>query len=172
MAGKEASGTGNMKFAMNGALTIGTLDGANIEIREEVGTDNFFLFGLTVEQVKERKACGYNPRKYYDSDETLRQAIDQIRSGVFSRGDSHLFGPLVQALLQWDEYLVLADYRSYIECQDQAAQLYQNQNQWTRAAIFNVARMGKFSSDRSIREYCQDIWHARPVPIELAPLEI
>ena len=172
MAGKEASGTGNMKFSMNGALTIGTLDGANIEIREEVGADNFFLFGLTVEQVKECKAGGYNPRKYYDSDETLRQAIDQIRSGVFSRGDTQLFEPLVRALLQWDEYLVLADYRSYIECQDQASQLYRDQKQWTRAAILNVARMGKFSSDRSIRQYCEDIWHARPVPIELAPLKI
>ena len=172
MAGKEASGTGNMKFSMNGALTIGTLDGANIEIREEVGADNFFLFGLTVEQVKERKARGYNPREYYDSDKTLRRAIDQIRSGVFSRGDTELFEPLVRALLQWDEYLVLADYRSYIECQDQAGRLYRDQYQWTRAAILNVARMGKFSSDRSIRQYCEDIWHARPVPIELAPLEI
>ena len=169
MAGKEASGTGNMKFSMNGALTIGTLDGANIEIREEVGADNFFLFGLTVEQVKERKAGGYNPGEYYDSDKTLRRAMDQIRSGVFSRGDTQMFEPLVRALLQWDEYLVLADYRSYIKCQDQAGQLYRDQNQWTRAAILNVARMGKFSSDRSIREYCADIWHARPVPIELAP---
>ena len=172
MAGKEASGTGNMKFSMNGALTIGTLDGANIEIREEVGADNFFLFGLTVEQVKERKAHGYSPGEYYDSDETLRRAMDQIRSGVFSRGDTQLFEPLVRALLQWDEYLVLADYRSYIDCQDQAGQLYRDQKQWTRAAILNVARMGKFSSDRSIREYCEDIWHARPVPIELAPLKI
>ena len=172
MAGKEASGTGNMKFSMNGALTIGTLDGANIEIREEVGADNFFLFGLTVEQVKERKAHGYSPGEYYDSDETLRRAMDQIRSGVFSHGDTQLFEPLVRALLQWDEYLVLADYRSYIDCQDQAGQLYRDQKQWTRAAILNVARMGKFSSDRSIREYCEDIWHARPVPIELAPLKI
>ena len=172
MAGKEASGTGNMKFSMNGALTIGTLDGANIEIREEVGADNFFLFGLTVEQVKERKAGGYNPGEYYDSDKTLRRAMDQIRSGVFSRGDTQMFEPLVRALLQWDEYLVLADYRSYMKCQDQASQLYRDQNLWTRAAILNVARMGKFSSDRSIRQYCEDIWHARPVPIELAPLEI
>ena len=171
-AGKEASGTGNMKFSMNGALTIGTLDGANIEIRNEVGEDNFFLFGLTVEQVKERKAGGYNPGEYYDSDKTLRRAMDQIRSGVFSRGDTQMFEPLVRALLQWDEYLVLADYRSYIKCQDQASQLYRDQNLWTRAAILNVARMGKFSSDRSIRQYCEDIWHARPVPIELAPLEI
>ncbi len=171
-AGKEASGTGNMKFSMNGALTIGTLDGANIEIREEVGPENFFLFGLTAEQVKERKTRGYNPRAHYDSDEQLRQVIDQIRSGFFSRGDSRLFQPLVDALLQRDEYLTLADYRSYLECQDKVGQLYRDQNQWTRAAILNVARMGKFSSDRSIREYCQDIWHARPVPIELTPVNI
>jgi starch phosphorylase len=170
-AGLEASGTGNMKFSMNGALTIGTLDGANIEIREEVGAENFFLFGLTVEQVKAQKARGYNPKEYYDSDTQLRQAIDQIRCGVFSQGDTSLFEPLVDVLLQRDDYLVLADYRSYLECQDNAGQLYRDQNQWTRAAILNVARMGKFSSDRSIREYCEDIWRARPVPIELAPLE-
>jgi starch phosphorylase len=171
-AGKEASGTGNMKFSMNGALTIGTLDGANIEIREEVGAENFFLFGLTAEQVKDIKTRGYNPREHYESDEQLRQAIDQIRSGIFSHGDTQLFQPLVDALLQRDEYLVLTDYRSYLECQDKVGQLYRDQNRWTRTAILNVARMGKFSSDRSIREYCQDIWSARPVPIELAPLKI
>jgi len=161
-----------MKFSMNGALTIGTLDGANIEIRDEVGADNFFLFGLTVEEVKERKARGYNPIEYYDSDEQLRRVIDQIRSGVFSRGDASLFEPLVDSLLGRDDYLVLADYRSYIDCHDKAGRLYRDQNRWTRAAILNVARMGKFSSDRSIREYCEDIWHAQPVPIELAPIEI
>ena len=169
MAGKEASGTGNMKFAMNGALTIGTLDGANIEIREEVGADNFFLFGLTADQVKDKKASGYTPGEYYESDEELRHAIDQIGSGIFSRGDSSLFAGLLDALLQWDEYLVLADYRSYIECQDKVAQLYRDQEQWTRAAILNVARTGKFSSDRSIRDYCEKIWHAQAVPIELTP---
>jgi glucan phosphorylase len=126
---------------------------------------------ITVEQVKEQKARGYNPKEYYDSDEQLRQAIDQIRTGVFSRGDTSLFEPLVDALLQRDDYLVLADYRSYLECQDNAGQLYRDQNQWTRLAILNVARMGKFSSDRSIREYCEDIWRAKPEPIELAPLE-
>jgi starch phosphorylase len=156
---------------MNGALTIGTLDGANIEIREEVGAENFFLFGLTVEQVKEQKAGGYNPKEYYDSDEQLRQAIDQIRAGVFSQGGTSLFEPLVDDLLLRDNYLVLADYRSYLECQDKTGHLYRDQNQWTRAAILNVARMGKFSSDRSIREYCEDIWRTQPVPIELAPLE-
>ena len=168
MAGKEASGTGNMKFAMNGALTIGTLDGANIEIREEVGADNFFLFGLTVDEVKERKAGGYHPKQFYDTDDELRQVIDQIRSGVFSRGDTSLFAPLVDSLLRHDDYLVLADYRSYVDCQDIAAQLYRNQKKWTRAAILNVARMGKFSSDRSIKEYCEEIWQAHPVPVELS----
>ena len=168
-AGKEASGTGNMKFSMNGALTIGTLDGANIEIREEVGAENFFLFGLTADQVKEIKTRGYNPGEHYDADAQLRQAIDQIRSGVFSGGDTRLFQPLVDALLQRDAYLAMADYRSYLDCQDRAGQLYRDQNRWTRTAILNVARMGKFASDRAIREYCRDIWHARPVPIELAP---
>jgi starch phosphorylase len=165
-AGKEASGTGNMKFSMNGALTIGTLDGANIEIREEVGTENFFLFGLTAPQVKDLKAQGYNPRDYYASDQGLRQALDQIHSGHFSGGDTRLFQPLVDVLLQRDEYLVLADYRSYIECQDRVAELYRDHTQWTRRAILNVARMGKFSSDRAIREYCRDIWDAQPIKIE------
>jgi starch phosphorylase len=164
-AGKEASGTGNMKFSMNGALTIGTLDGANIEIREEVGPENFFLFGLTADQVSDIKSCDYNPREHYESDAQLREVIDQIGAGVFSQKDTRLFQPLVDALLQRDDYLALADYRSYIECQDKVGQLYRDQNQWTRTAILNVARMGKFSSDRSIREYCQDIWHARPAPI-------
>ena len=172
MAGKEASGTGNMKFSMNGALTIGTLDGANIEIREEVGADNFFLFGLTAEEVGDLKAGGYNPRDYYDADEELRRVLDQIGSGIFSRGDASLYAPLVEALLTWDEYLVMADYRAYIDCQDKAGALYRDQEQWTRAAILNVARMGKFSSDRSIRDYCEHIWHAQSVPIELAPLEL
>ena len=172
MAGKEASGTGNMKFAMNGALTIGTLDGANIEIREEIGAENFFQFGLSVDEVKERKARGYHPKEHYDSDEELRRVIDQIHSGVFSRSDASLFAPLVDSLLWHDDYLVMADYRSYVDCQDSAAQLYQNQEKWTRSAILNVARMGKFSSDRSIREYCDDIWNAPAVTIELEPREI
>jgi starch phosphorylase len=165
-AGKEASGTGNMKFSMNGALTIGTLDGANIEIREEVGTENFFLFGLTAPQVKDLKTQGYNPRDYYASDQGLRQALDQIHSGHFSGGDTRLFQPLVDVLLQRDEYLVLADYRAYIECQDRVAELYRDHTQWTRRAILNVARMGKFSSDRAIREYSRDIWDAQPIKIE------
>jgi len=164
-AGKEASGTGNMKFSMNGALTIGTLDGANVEIREEVGAENFFLFGLTAEQVMELKRTGYNPRHYYDRNANLKQIIDQIASGAFSSGDQVLFRPIVDSLLGGDEYLVLADYESYVDCQQQVSQAYLDQDQWTRMSILNTARMGKFSSDRSIREYARNIWHVRAVQI-------
>jgi glycogen phosphorylase len=166
-AGKEASGTGNMKFAMNGALTIGTLDGANVEIREEVGAENFFLFGLTEEEVVAKKRQGYNPREYYESNAELKRVIDRIASGFFSHGDPHLFAPLVDHLLHHDTYMLLADYRSYIECQDKVSQAYKDQEQWTRMAILNVARMGKFSSDRSIRDYCEDFWNVKPVKITL-----
>jgi glycogen phosphorylase len=157
-AGKEASGTGNMKFAMNGALTIGTLDGANVEIREEVGAANFFLFGLTAGEVSDLKARGYQPMDYYRSNPELREAIDLIQSGFFSRGDQDLFKPLVDSLLHHDEYLVLADYQAYVDCQDQVNKAFRNPDQWTRMAILNVARMGKFSSDRAVREYCEKIW--------------
>jgi starch phosphorylase len=139
-AGKEASGTGNMKFAMNGAVTIGTLDGANIEIREHVGPENFFLFGLTADQVQERKSHGYRPREHYETDAQLKEAIDQIRSGVFSRGDTDLFRPLMDSLLNHDEYMLLADYRSYMECQSRVDQAYLDQDLWTRMSIMNVAR--------------------------------
>jgi glycogen phosphorylase len=166
-AGKEASGTGNMKFAMNGALTIGTLDGANIEIREEVGPENFFLFGLTAQEVYELKSKGYNPSKYYEANDELRQAIDLIRSGFFSNGDTELFRPLVDSLLHHDEYLLLADYLSYIRCQDRVSQACKDRDTWTRMSILNTARMGKFSSDRTIREYCDEIWHVNPVPVSL-----
>ncbi|MDG2615906.1 glycogen/starch/alpha-glucan phosphorylase [Thermoleptolyngbya sichuanensis XZ-Cy5] len=166
-AGKEASGTGNMKFSMNGALTIGTLDGANVEIREEVGAENFFLFGLTTEEVAAKKAAGYRPMDYYESNNDLRQVIDRIASGFFSHGDTGLFRPLVDNLLHKDEYLLLADYQSYIDCQEQVSQAYRNWDHWTRMSILNTARMGKFSSDRSIRDYCQNIWKVQPVPIEL-----
>lgn len=166
-AGKEASGTGNMKFSMNGALTIGTLDGANIEIREAVGADNFFLFGLTAKEVVAKKAAGYNPWDYYNSNNELKQAIDRISSGLFSHGDPSLFKPLLDSLLYHDEYLLLADYQSYVECQDLVSQLYQVQEQWTRMSILNVARMGKFSSDRSIRDYVQTIWKVPAVKVEV-----
>ncbi|QZZ19242.1 glycogen/starch/alpha-glucan phosphorylase [Leptothermofonsia sichuanensis E412] len=166
-AGKEASGTGNMKFAMNGALTIGTLDGANVEIREEVGAENFFLFGLTTEEVYALKAKGYNPWDYYQANPELKLAIDRIASGFFSHGNPNLFKPLIDNLLYRDEYLLLADYQSYVECQDRVGQAYRDQDNWTRMSILNVARMGKFSSDRSIRDYCQDIWKVNPVQIAL-----
>ena len=166
-AGKEASGTGNMKFALNGALTIGTLDGANIEIQEEVGSDQFFLFGLTAEEVFNLKANGYNPGKYYQSNHSLREAIDLIHSGFFSREDTKLFEPLIHSLLYRDEYMVFADYQSYIECQDKVSQAYRNQEEWSKMSILTVSRMGKFSSDRSIREYCEKIWRVEPVHIQL-----
>jgi glycogen phosphorylase len=166
-AGKEASGTGNMKFAMNGALTIGTLDGANVEIREEVGEENFFLFGLTEEEVVAKKRQGYNPREYYENNAELKRVIDRIASGFFSHGDPHLFAPLVDHLLHHDTYMLLADYQSYIECQDRVSQAYKDQDHWNRMAILNVARMGKFSSDRSIRDYCEDFWNVKPVKIML-----
>jgi starch phosphorylase len=171
-AGKEASGTGNMKFALNGALTIGTLDGANIEIREEVGADNFFLFGLTAEQVNELKAKGYNPKQVYGSDPELREAVDRISSGSFSGGDRNLFKPLVDSLLYSDPYLLFADYRSYLESQEQVSLAYEDETKWTRMSILNVARMGKFSSDRSIKEYCDKIWEAHPLPVELGKYTI
>ncbi len=166
-AGKEASGTSNMKFAMNGTLMIGTLDGANIEIRDRVGQENFFLFGLTTEQVSQIKAQGYHPWDYYNSNPQLKQAIDQIASGYFSKGDSNLFQPLVESLKNRDDYLLFADYQSYIECQQRVSHAYRDQDNWLKMSILNAARTGYFSSDRTIREYAQDIWHVQPVPITL-----
>jgi starch phosphorylase len=167
LAGKEASGTGNMKFAMNGALTIGTLDGANVEIREEVGEDNFFLFGLTTPEVVQKKAQGYNPRSYYQANPELREVLDSLAKGEFSHGDRTLFEPLLQSLLTRDEYMLLADYHAYIDCQDRVSAAYRDRERWTRMSMLNVARIGKFSSDRSIRDYCADIWKSWPVKIEL-----
>ncbi len=167
LAGKEASGTGNMKFAMNGAITIGTLDGANIEIREEVGEENFFLFGLTTPEVEKRKQDGYNPRAIYESNPMLREVLDSLMSGEFSHGDRSLFEPLVSSLLSSDEYMLLADYQSYVDCQDQISAAYKDQEAWTRMSILNVARIGKFSSDRSIRDYSAEIWKTWPVKIQM-----
>jgi starch phosphorylase len=167
-AGLEASGTGNMKFAMNGGLTIGTLDGANLEIREQVGAENFFLFGLTAEEVRHLKAQGYSPRSYYDSNAQLKQVIDLLSSGHFSKGDTNLFKPLIDSLMNSDSFMLFADYQSYIECQDRVSEGYRDVDSWTRMSILNTARTGKFSSDRSIREYCQNIWHVDPVRIELS----
>jgi len=167
-AGKEASGTGNMKFAMNGALTIGTLDGANVEIRKEVGEENFFLFGLTTAEVREMKSRGYRPSDFYDSNPRLRGVIESIRSGLFSRGNLKRFQPLLDALMERDEYMVLADFQSYIDCQAKVETAYRDQDRWTRMSILNTARMGKFSSDRAVREYCRDIWKAEPVPVDMS----
>jgi glycogen phosphorylase len=162
-AGKEASGTGNMKFAMNGALTIGTLDGANIEIRDAVGHENFFLFGLTAEEVAGAKAQGYSPRSIYEANAALRETIDLIASGFFADGDRELFRPLVESLLYRDDYMLFADYQAYIDCQRKVSEAYRDQTNWTRMSILNSARVGRFSSDRSIREYCRDIWNVSPL---------
>jgi starch phosphorylase len=168
-AGKEASGTGNMKFSMNGALTIGTMDGANIEIRQEVGAENFFLFGLTAEQVAQTKARGYHPQEHMTPE--LQEVISLIDSGFFSRGDTELFRALTDGLLWHDPYLVFADFESYSECQLQVSRAYREVERWSRMSILNTARSGKFSSDRTIREYCTDIWHAPSVPVGLVSPE-
>ncbi len=166
-AGKEASGTGNMKFALNGALTIGTLDGANIEMLEDIGEDNFFLFGLTAAQVHELKAKGYRPQDYYDKNPALREVIELIKNGHFSPDEPGRFRSITDQLLYHDDYLLFADFDSYVACQERAAQAYSEQSNWTRMSVLNVARMGKFSSDRSIREYCDEIWDVEPVQVEL-----
>jgi starch phosphorylase len=167
-AGMEASGTGNMKFALNGALTIGTLDGANVEIREEVGEENIFIFGLTAEEVEARRAKGHNPMDDYHGNGELRHVLDQIRDSFFCMGTPGLFQPIVDALLhQGDSYMVLADYDSYVRCQEEVSRTYQDPREWTRRSILNTANMGKFSSDRTIREYAEETWKVRPVPVTL-----
>lgn len=165
LAGKEASGTGNMKFALNGALTIGTLDGANIEIRDRVGAENFFLFGMRVEEVLSLKAQGYHPGDYVAGDANLKRILDQVGSGVFSGGDASLFQPIVRSLLDRDEFMVLADYQAYIDCQDEVERAYLDADAWTRKSILNAARCGFFSSDRAMRQYCEDIWKVQPLPV-------
>jgi starch phosphorylase len=164
-AGKEASGTGNMKFMLNGALTIGTLDGANVEMREEVGADNFFLFGLTATDVERVQREGYRPAAYIEANAELRAVFDLIASGHFSRGDAEVFRPLVDNLRYSDPFLVLADYAAYVACQEQVSAAWKETERWERMSILNVARGGKFSSDRAIREYCDEIWTVGPVPV-------
>jgi starch phosphorylase len=166
-AGKEASGTGNMKFQMNGALTIGTVDGANIEICEEVGFENFFLFGLEAHEVAAKRAMGYRPMEFLEGNDELRASIELIREGFFSRGNTTQFLPLIDNLVHHDPYFVLADYQSYADCQSLVDQSYRDKEGWTRMSILNSARSGKFSSDRTIREYCNDIWHAKSVRVQL-----
>ncbi|WP_019897849.1 glycogen/starch/alpha-glucan phosphorylase [Methylotenera mobilis] len=161
-AGTEASGTGNMKMALNGALTIGTLDGANVEIKEEVGDENIFIFGLTTPQVAELKASGYKPRDYYNNNPELKQVLDMIADGYFSIDEPNRYQVIVDNLLNNDQYLLLADYASYIEAQERVGKLYQHQDDWTRMAILNVANMAKFSSDRAIGDYAKNIWHVTP----------
>jgi len=165
MAGLEASGTGNMKFTLNGALTIGTMDGANIEIREEVGAENIFIFGLLADEVVKLKSRGYNPRTYYESNPSLKKVIDMIASDYFSKEEPGIFRSIVDGLLGVDYYCLLADYQAYVDAQDKVSKLYLNTDEWTRMTILNVARVGKFSSDRSIKEYAEKIWKVEPVKI-------
>jgi starch phosphorylase len=167
LAGKEASGTGNMKFSMNGALTIGTLDGANVEIRDAVGHENFFLFGMTADEVQRRQTEGYSPWELYQRDERLRSAIDLIASGLFSHGDSELFRPLTDNLIHHDPFMVLADFDDYRERQKEVDHAYRDTHHWDRMSILNTTRMGRFSSDRSIRDYAERIWQVTPTPVEL-----
>lgn len=167
-AGTEASGTSNMKFALNGALTIGTLDGANIEIREEVGEENIFIFGMTTTEIEELRANGYNPKDYYHANHELKEAIDMIGSGYFSPRNINLFQPVVDTLLNHgDQYYLLADFASYIACQETVSDLYLDPGAWTQKAISNIANMGKFSSDRTIDEYAKEIWNTKPVKVKL-----
>jgi starch phosphorylase len=166
-AGKEASGTGNMKFCMNGALTIGTLDGANIEIRREVGAENFFMFGLTTEEVGALRRDGYRPSAFYERYPELRGVIDLISEGFFSRGDPNQFRSIIDGLMNWDTYMLLADFQSYVDCQAQVSHAYDDARRWSRMSILNVARSGLFSSDRTIKEYADEIWRVPRVPIRL-----
>ncbi|GJF09168.1 alpha-1,4 glucan phosphorylase [Mycolicibacterium cyprinidarum] len=164
-AGKEASGTGNMKFMINGALTIGTLDGANVEMREEAGAENFFLFGLTTPEVQQLVSTGYHPSYYIEGNEELRQVLGLISEGRFSHGDTEVFRPLIDNLIHHDPFLVLADYAAYIDCQEQVSDTWQDPAAWTRKSILNSARSGKFSSDRAIAEYCDEIWNVQAVRV-------
>ena len=166
-AGKEASGTGNMKFMMNGALTIGTLDGANVEIREEAGVENFFLFGMTVAEVESLRTSGYRPEDCVARSERLKGVLDLVAGGHFSRGDPSLFWPLIDVLVHHDPYMLLADFDAYVECQQRVENAYRDSGHWTRMSILNTARSGLFSSDRSIADYAARIWNVKPVRIQL-----
>jgi len=172
-AGTEASGTGNMKFALNGALTVGTLDGANIEIMEEVGRDNIFIFGMNADEVADLRSRGYNPKEYYNGNLELRRVLDMVSSGFFSPGSPDLFTPITDSLLNLgDHYTLLADYASYVRCQEQVSELFLNQDEWARRAILNTAGMGKFSSDRTIEEYAREIWGIKPLDIRPGAVEL
>ncbi|HEY9265670.1 MAG TPA: glycogen/starch/alpha-glucan phosphorylase, partial [Mycobacterium sp.] len=166
-AGKEASGTGNMKFMINGALTIGTLDGANVEIRQEAGAENFFLFGLDEGEVEAVKAGGYRPLSYVESDHELAAVLELLARGEFTHGDTEVLRPVVDNLLHHDAFLALADYRSYVDCQDEVSRVWLNGDTWSRMSIRNTARSGIFSSDRAIKEYCDEIWGVGPMSVDL-----
>ena len=165
LAGKEASGTGNMKLALNGALTIGTLDGANIEIRDRVGADNFFLFGLTADEARRRSAAGYRPRRTTSRLRAAPGASTRSRPARSRAGTAASSRPIVDSLLDRDEYMVLADYRAYVDCQDRSPSAWPDTERWTRMSILNTARCGYFSSDRTVREYCAQIWKVDPVRV-------
>jgi glycogen phosphorylase len=162
-AGTEASGTGNMKFALNGALTIGTWDGANIEMAEHVGLDHFFIFGNRTEKVAELRGRGYAPRSYYEANFDLSNAIDRLSEGAFSPEEPERYRHLSQVLLESDHYQLLADYAAYVDCQERVDALYRQPAAWTRSAIHNIAGMGAFTSDRTIREYASEIWGLQPL---------
>ncbi len=166
-AGFEASGTGNMKFTLNGALTIGTMDGANVEIREEVGADNIFIFGLLADEVMKLKSNGYEPRYYYEKDAELKRVIDMIADDYFNKNEPGIFKSIVDSLLNVDYYCLLADYRSYIKTQEKVSELYKDLDKWAQKSILNVARIGKFSSDRSVHEYAKNIWKVKPVKLKI-----
>jgi len=171
-AGTEASGTGNMKFMINGGLTIGTLDGANVEMKEELHDKNIFIFGMTVEEVEALAKKGYKPREFYDKNAELRQCIDAIASGYFSPENPAQFRELTTHLLEHDRYMILADYESYIKCQEKVSEIYMNQEEWSRMCLMNIAAGGKFSSDRTIIEYAREIWGVEPSREKLpAPYE-
>jgi len=167
MAGTEASGTGNMKLGMNGALTVGTLDGANIEIREAVGAENFFLFGMDAETTHERLCNGYRPWEEIEKSPALASAIDLLESGFFSPDDRQRFQPIVDHLRHHDEYMCCADFEAYVECLDGACEVYRDDPTWWRMVAHNVARLGRFSSDETIRLYASEIWGVEPVPVQL-----
>jgi starch phosphorylase len=167
-AGYEASGTGNMKFALNGALTIGTMDGANVEMADSIGEENMFIFGLRADEVKKLKRAGYNPQEYYNENVELKKVLDMIRDGYFSESNAALFKPLYDSLVYYgDTYMLLADYEDYVKTQGRVSELYLDNELWTKKAIINAARMGYFSSDRTVKEYAEEIWGIKPVRIEI-----
>ncbi|HWO11491.1 MAG TPA: glycogen/starch/alpha-glucan phosphorylase, partial [Polyangiaceae bacterium] len=173
LAGREASGTSNMKFAMNGALTIGTLDGANVEIRDEVGPENFFLFGMDVSEVERVRATGYQPQRFIDASPRLAEAVELLASGFFSLGDPGRFAAVVHSLRHDDPFMVCADFDAYHQAHEEAAAVYQDRRAWTRRALFNIAGSARFSSDETIRAYSRDIWRLEPTPVDMTrPFEL